>query len=326
MNAISKGGEDFQNACHIDRTRMQPLPHSLTAVRAFDAAARHLSCSRAAEELFLTQSAVSKQLQSLEEDLGVQLFYRMHQGLTLTDAGAAYWAGIRPALHMLAEAAATARALRSDDNIINLIVPLSLCQKWLIPRLPHFVREHPNVKVHFAPRSAGEPAHRTFTAEIRGGRQMPPGMQGHYLFGRDLFMVCSPHLLQRAPIASPADLLVQPLFEHTRLPRLWERWFSSQRVSGYDAHGAQRFEHFSVMIPALIAGMGIALMPRCLVEDELRQGTLSLVVEQPMKTEYDYHLLCPKDRKPSAALKCFTDWLLTICADAETEGTTAELC
>jgi DNA-binding transcriptional LysR family regulator len=289
---------------------MQLLPHSLTAIRVFDAAARHLSCSRAADELFLTQSAVSKQLQSLEEYLDVSLFTRIHHGLVLTDAGRVYWEAVRPALMMLADATAKVRSLQADNTTISLGVPATLGQKWLIPRLADFNSANPDVLVQFVPRLASDSTSAALSAEIRFGRGSWPGMHALYLAGRELHPVCSPALIKRQPIKSPADMLKHRLMEHRQLPHMWERWFAGRSVSGYDARRTQQSEQFSVMIPALIAGLGVGMMPRFLIEDELRRRQLTLVFKEALESDYGYYLVHPKDRKPSAALERFAQWLL----------------
>jgi len=297
---------------------MQLLPQSWTAIRVFDAAARHLSCSRAAEELFLTQSAVSKQIHALEEHLGLALFNRLHHGLELTRAGHIYWEAVRPALSLLAEAAGKIRALHCDEKTITLGVPPTLGQKWLIPRLTGFNRRHPDLTIQFTPRLAQDSHASVLTAEIRFGRGKWPGMQAHYLLGRELYPVCSPGLLKPSPVAGPADLLRQRLLEHVELPNVWERWFAQRRVAGHDPRRVQRYEQFSLMIPALVAGLGVGILPRFMVEEELRRRKLVLVEKQALTTEYGYHLVHGKDRKPGRALDCFIRWILDEAAGTPT--------
>jgi LysR family glycine cleavage system transcriptional activator len=289
---------------------MQLLPHSLTAIRVFDAAARHLSCSRAADELFLTQSAVSKQLQSLEEYLGVSLFTRIHQGLVLTDGGKVYWEAVRPALLMLADATATVRSLQADNSTVSLGVPATLGQQWLIPRLADFNNANPDISVQFVPRLASDSSSAALTAEIRFGRGNWPGMHALYLLGREQHLVSSPTLLKRQPVKTAADMLKHRLMEHRQLPNLWERWFAGHSVSGYDPRRTQQFEQFSVMIPALIAGLGVGMMPRFLIDEELRRRQLTLVFKEALESDNGYYLVHPKERKPSAALERFAQWLL----------------
>lgn len=289
---------------------MQLLPQSLTAIRVFDAAARHLSCSRAAEELFLTQSAVSKQIHALEEHLGLALFNRVHHGLELTAAGQIYWDAVRPALLLLAEATAKVRALQPDERAINLGVPPTLGQKWLIPRLAGFNRAHPDITVQFMPRLPHDSRTSVLSAEIRFGRGRWPGVHAHYLLGRKLYPICSPGLLKQQPVRAPADLLGHRLLEHVELPNVWERWFAEHDVRGYDARQTQRHEQFTLMIPALIAGLGVGILPRFLVEEELRRRKLVMLDKQPLKSDYGYYLVYAKDKKAGPALEHFTRWLL----------------
>lgn len=297
---------------------MQLFPQSLTAIRVFDAAARHLSCSRAAEELCLTQSAVSKQIHALEEHLGQALFNRVHHGLELTLAGQIYWDAVRPALSLLAEGTARIRSLHADETTISLGVPGAIGQKWLIPRLAGFKRRHPDLEVQFTPRLPHDTRSAALTAEIRFGRGKWPGVHAHYLLGRKLYPVASPALLKQLPVKQPRDLLAHRLLEHIELPNTWERWFAGRRVSGYDARGTQKYEQFTLMIPALTAGLGVGILPRFLVEEELRRRKLVLVEKEALHSDYGYYLVHGKDRRPSAALESFIQWLLEEAAHTAT--------
>jgi LysR family glycine cleavage system transcriptional activator len=289
---------------------MQLLPASLTAIRVFDAVARHLSCSRAADELFLTQSAVSKQLHGLEEYLGVPLFVRLHQGLAMTEAGKVYWEAIRPALVMLTEATAKVRSLQDDNKILNLGIPPTLGQKWLIPRLVDFAEKFPEIIIQFAPRLGHESMSTSMNAEIRFGRGTWPGMSALYLMGRELYPTCSPGLAKRILVNSSEDLLKHNLMEHIQLPQAWDAWFAAENTAGYDARKAHRYEQFSVMIPALIAGLGVGLMPRFLIEEELRKKKLMLLFKHSVTTDFGYYLASPKGRNHSDALEKFSNWLI----------------
>jgi len=289
---------------------MQLLPHSLTAIRIFDAAARHLSCSRAGDELCLTQSAVSKQLQSLEEHLGVALFARVHQGLALTDAGRIYWEAVRPALVILADATAKVRSLSAGDMTISLGVPATLGQQWLIPRLPAFTARHPEVQVQISPRLASDSSSNALTAEIRFGRGNWPEVHAQYLLGRDLYLICSPALTRQVNVKSPADILKFRLMEHVQMPNTWERWFNDHGAGGYNPKAVQRYEQFSVMIPAVLAGLGVGIMPRFLVEQELKKRRLKILFKEPLNSESGYYLVYRKDKTVSTALSNFSHWLL----------------
>jgi LysR family glycine cleavage system transcriptional activator len=304
---------------------VQLLPQSLTTVRVFDAAASHLSCSRAAEELFLTQSAVSKHLQSLEGHLGVKLFKRVHQGLALTEAGTTYWEAIKPVLSMLASATEKARMVGPDQSTIHIGVPNTFAEKWLMRRIADFSQRHPDIDVQFAPRQGATSEQTAFSAEIRSGRGSWDGMHAHYLMGQEFFPVCSPDYIRNTKLGSPAKLARLRLLEHARLPHLWDQWFSARQVRGYDSRKTQQYERFAVMISALQAGLGVALVPRCLIEADLENQVLTIPFDQSLKTEFGYYLVYPKDRYPSAALTRFSEWLLAQCSaqNAAAIGTSA---
>lgn len=289
---------------------MNPLPHSLTSVRVFDAVARNLSCSRAAEELFITQSAVSKQLKSLEEYFGVPLFVRLHQGLEITEAGQCYWDAIRPALEILRNATEMMRNFQTDSATLSVGVPATLGQKWMIPSLMEFKEKHPWIDIHLSPRTMGDSHSNTLDAEIRYGRGAWPGMTSHYLLGKMLYPICSQALSKKLAVNSCADMLKHSLIEHVQLPHTWEKWFAAEKVEGFDARKLQKYEQFSIIIPALTADLGVALMPRFLVEEELRKKKLTVLSKRAVESDSGYYLVLSKGRKMSPALNHFTEWLL----------------
>ena len=289
---------------------MNPLPHSLTSVRVFDAVARNLSCSRAAEELFITQSAVSKQLKTLEEYFGVPLFARLHQGLAITEAGQCYWDAIRPALEILREATIKMRSFQPDSTSLSLGVPATLGQKWIIPRLTDFKEKFPWIDIHLTPRSVNESQPTAMDAEIRYGRGTWPGMTSYYLLGRVLYPICSIAESKRISFSSNADMLKHTLIEHIQLPHAWEKWFASENITGFDSRKTQKYEQFSIIIPALLADLGVALMPRFLVEEELKKKKLTVISKHAIESDSGYYLVYPKGRKLSPTLTHFTEWLL----------------
>lgn len=297
---------------------MQLLPHSLTAVRSFNAAAKHLSCSRAAEELSLSPGAVSKHVLSLEEYLGVKLFRRVHQGLVLTSAGTTYWESIKPALSMLEEATSRARMLAFEQSTdLHLKVPNTFGEKWLMPRLPAFTRLQPDIHVQFAPSATSTIGQATFSAEIRAGRGAWDGMHAHYLTGRNVVLVCSASLAGRMQDWSASELLKGRLLEHVRHPNLWSKWLSIQRVDTCGARITQKYEQYSVMISALRASLGIGFVPRCLIDEELQAGKLTQLSGPPVATGVGYYLVYPKERSRMSALMRFRDWLAAEAAEYE---------
>ncbi|MGH8807058.1 MAG: LysR substrate-binding domain-containing protein [Noviherbaspirillum sp.] len=220
---------------------------------------------------------------------------------------------------MLEDGTARARMLGSDQpSTLHLRVPTTFGEKWLMRRFADFNRRHPDITVQFAPRFAESAGQAPFSAEIRGGRGVWDGMHADYLTGREMALVSSAELAGEMRERNAAEFLNYRLLEHVRLPHMWERWFSSRQVAGYDGRNTQHYEQFSMMISALRESLGIAFVPCCLIEEELQAGTLIQLLDSPLTTEYGYYLVYPKDRCRSTALERFSNWLTEKCAGFDT--------
>ena len=299
---------------------------SITSLKAFETAARHLNCSRAAEELFLTQSAVSKKIRLLEEQLEVVLFLRVPQGLLLTDAGRAYVETIRPILRQLSLASERMRDFRDSPNVLNLGAPSTLAQKWLIPRFPSFVKANPTVKVILTPRTTKQPHDGLhLDAEICSDEEPHwDGLDSNYVIGREYVVVCSPALRDQLKPTAAKDLLDQMLMGHVQVPMAWHDWFAdaglSSSLAGRPPVTASHYEQYSVMIPAVTAGMGFGIVPLFLVLDELRSGELIIPFEQSTLRK-GYSLIYRTQRRNFPVLQAFRTWLLTEAKKTEFECT-----
>lgn len=245
---------------------MQKRLPPLDLIRGFEAAARHLSFTRAAQELFLTQSAVSRQIQGLEEQLGVALFERHHRALLLTEEGQMLY---RSAASVLRELQETMERIssRTQASMVTVTAMLTFASLWLVPRLPAFRQQHPRIDVRIAAdnavldleRSRIDVAIRYVTKE-----HAPPGAE--QLFADEVLPVCSPKLLRdrSKPLKTPADLRHHTLLhDHDpegRTPWLeWATWFQSQGFAGVEQAGELRFSHYDQMIQAAVSGQGVAL-------------------------------------------------------------------
>jgi LysR family glycine cleavage system transcriptional activator len=276
---------------YIQHTMRRKIP-SLQALACFDAAARHQSYTRAAQELALTQSAVSRQLSALEAYLGQALFRRTRHGVTLTDAGANYARQIAPRLQALERDTLDAMTGQGSGGAVHLAVVPTFATRWLIPRLPQFTAQHPDALVHMDTRTRPFMFGDTeFDAAIMA---LTPdqatqwaGTRATVLLPEVVIAVCAPALL---PTLEPT-WAGAPLLQQSTRPEAWRAWFEAQAQErapdqgnaplallaewpGANALAGPRFEQFSMTAAAAASGLGIALVPRLLVEAELARGDL----------------------------------------------------
>ncbi|MDJ1159525.1 LysR family transcriptional regulator [Chelatococcus sp. SYSU_G07232] len=299
-----------------DTAQRLTLP-SLAALAAFEAAARHLSFTKAAEELNLTQGAVSRQVAGLEDQLGLKLFERVRQRVVLTAAGAAYAAEVRDGLARLSAATVNAMAFRGAGGVLNLAILPTFGTRWLIPRLPGFFQRNPSVTINFATRVLPfDFAHEGLDAAIHFGDAVWPGARLHRLMGEEIVPVASPALIARAGLKQPADVLSVPLLQQATRPRAWAQWLVAQGLAPDRAVMGPRFEQFAMVAQAAVAGLGLAIVPRFLVEEELKSGALAVPFDRPVTSAEAYYLVYPEEKANRPAVAAFRDWLVGECAAA----------
>lgn len=290
------------------------LVPSLSALQAFESAARHGSFTRAAEELDLTQGAVSRQVAALEESLGVSLFERVRQRVALTPAGATYADEVREALSRIAAATLSAMAFRGSGGTLGLAILPTFGTRWLIPRLPGFFRAHPEVTINFATRIVPfDFAADGLDAAIHFGDPVWPGAELHPLMNEEIVPVASPALVRDTPLSEPADVLRVPLLQQATRPRAWADWLEAQDLPAARAVMGPAFEQFAMAARAAVAGLGIAILPLFLVEEELRAGQLVVPFDRPIASRQSYWLVYPRGKREMPALAAFRDWLLAEC-------------
>ena len=283
---------------------------SLASLQAFDSAARLLSFTRAADELALTQSAVSRQIQTLEDGVGLPLFRRTGNRLVLTEAGENYHREIAPLLESLRSATLRLMAFKGAGGTLRLVVLPTLGMKWLVPRLPRFIAAHPEVQVSLNTRTTPLDLRDTeFDAAIQHGEPTWPGAVAVRLMGEELVVVASPSLLPRTKAARREALLSLPLLQQGTRPDAWSEWFRAAEVPRDDAYGGLRFEQFSHVIQAATAGLGLALVPRFLVIDEIRAGQLAEVSTHVLAGPRPYCLVYPERKAHDPAVTAFRVWL-----------------
>lgn len=294
---------------------------SLQALDCLAAAARHESYTRAAEELALTQSAVSRQIAALEDYLGLPLFRRTRHGVALTPAGAQYARQVAAPLDALERRTLDAMARQGRGGTVQLAVVPTLATRWLMPRLPALLAAHPGLTVHVDVRT--RPflfAETEFDAAIFASTEAQlaqwPGTRRDRLMPEEVLPVCSPAWRagwRRGRALKPADLADAPLLQASTRPEAWREWFEACGVAAPQALSGPRFELFSMLAVAAAAGMGVALIPRLLIEPELTRGELVPACTRlpPLPVGRHYWLIAPEAGASEAGvLPAVRHWLL----------------
>ena len=287
------------------------LVPDIANLQAFECAARHGNFTRAAEELSLTQSAISRQIRDLERQTGLLLFERVRQRVILSAAGKRFLPEVR---HLLAQSEQLMiRAVAAADKHESLSIATlpTFGSRWLIPRLTDFLAERPSVALSVESRS--EPfdfEQQGFDLAIHYGQPTWAKAISTFLCSEIVLPVASASLAGRLAAATPADLAQAPLLHLTTRPRLWSEWFEANGVTAENGFRGNRFDQFSMIIGAALAGMGVALLPSYLIEEAIRSGTLVPVLDLPMATEFGYYIVLPEDRQHNIVANAFRDWLL----------------
>lgn len=290
---------------------------SLSALATFEAAARLQSFTAAAQELGVTQAAVSRQIKLLESDLNTSLFLRAHRRVVTTPAGAALAATVSTAFTRITEMAETIRQPIATDAV-TIGVTLAFSHFWLLPRLAEFRTRHPEIKLKLvADDNATDLRRDRLDIAIRFGK--PPFDDGISVASKpdEAFPVCSPKLLKRLNVdAKSADLLKMPLIASDPLVPSWLTWRSWAKLAGYTAQLGRasdasrlRFNHYTDTFHAAVNGEGVALGWSALIDDYLRDKRLVKLGERSVVTEEQHHILVPLGRRPNAATSAFIEWI-----------------
>ncbi len=288
---------------------------STQALVCFEASAKHESYTKAAEELALTQSAVSRQISLLESFLGLRLFRRTRHGVSLTPAGQAYARQVTQRLDGLERDTLEAVTQQGSGGHLTLAAVPTFTTHWLIPRLGRLAQHHPDITVHIDTQtrpflfadSAFDAALYTGTPEqIRNW----PGTRADKLMDETVVPVCSPALLPQGSVLTPQALTELPLLQQSTRPDGWRRWFEAQQVTAPQARRGPRYELFSMLAMAATHGMGVALMPTLLISGELARGELVVACPQPLGGERAYYLITPETSAGHPVVECFRGWML----------------
>ncbi len=282
---------------------------SLVALQAFEAVAAHGSLTRAAQSLHISQGAVSKQIKLLESFLNIVLFERERYGLVLTAVGQRYLREIAPALSRIEAATLEAAAPPRHGGVLRITCMPTLGAKWLIPQLPEFMRCWPNIELMFLPHRYGyDFSMPELDAAIRFGDGVWPDCRVDYVLGKAIVPVAKPGLFS-LPVAGPDVLATMPLLQHVSAPHAWHDWMQAAGVHPERVNKAPCFDQFSLLTEAAIAGLGVALVPACLIEDELRDGKLERIYDISILEQQGFYLCYPEDRAELPELLAFRAWL-----------------
>jgi LysR family glycine cleavage system transcriptional activator len=295
------------------------MPDRLPALRAlqvFEAAARCLSYSRAAEELFLTQSAVSHQIKALEAEFGVRLFRRAGRAMLLTSEGQRLHTHIRDGLASFAKGVATLRA-GSGPQTLNISATPSLAAGWLVPRLSDFYYRHPDIEVNLRATTAFADFDRDeVDLALRYGPGQWSGMLAEKLFGTEVFPVCSPHYRGGKLPAKPVDLLRGELLHFPGLPS-WEEWFKSANMTLEAPLRGPRFSDYALAVQAAERGQGVMLGREAFLAEKLARGQLVRLMRRlPSLRAFDYYIVYPQGIDLPRKSRAFRDWMLEQVRDA----------
>ncbi|TVP50010.1 MAG: transcriptional regulator GcvA [Halomonas sp.] len=289
--------------------RRRHLP-SLTGLHCFEAAARHLSFTRAADELSLTQSAVSKQVSQLETTLQHPLFRRVRKRLHLTPEGAVY---LGEARKILAQVEMSTRYMQSygvESDVLNVATLPTFGARWLIPRLNGFRFKHPSINLNISNRS--EPfdmQKERIEIAFFFGHGVWPRAECIKLLDEEAVPVCAPGVMEQTDVDDPLALTKMVLLQVSTRPEAWHDWFEAQQLYTEHSYHGPRFDTFYMALRAARAGCGVALVPRFLAQEELDEGKLVIPWPFSLNSQDAYYMAYPEHMADLYKVKSFIEWI-----------------
>ncbi|MEJ5020916.1 transcriptional regulator GcvA [Ochrobactrum vermis] len=283
----------------------------LNALKAFEAAARHLSVKLAAEELCVTPGAVSQMLKVLEESLGVRLFDRVTRGIYLTDAGRDYLPSIRNAFRQIADASERIAA-QADSGLLTVGATPFFASAWLVPRLASFREAQPDIDLQIVTSNALVDFSRSeVDVAIRHGMGRYPGLRSDRVLAIEVIAVATADLVKELGIPTqPSELARWPQV-HDAERQGWSRWFEAHNVSERIAARGPSFNDSGLLLKAVLSSQGAGLLPAALVEDELTNGQLIQLLPATNMEQFAYYLVCPDNKQHAPKIAAFRDWILS---------------
>ncbi|WP_233832263.1 LysR substrate-binding domain-containing protein [Paraburkholderia sp. ZP32-5] len=284
----------------------------------FDACVRTMNFTQAGHALGLTQSAISRQILDLEQFLNVSLFERSGRHLSLTSSGKAYWEKIVPLLDELEAVTVRTQMRHTLRHSLNLSVAGSFCNRWLIPNLPHFLKEHPGILVNVTSRVGPIDISRSeFNAAIINSPTRPPGASTMRLFSLRLCAFGAPALLPKSKKLNAAQIAALPLLHLKEMPDAWNEYLAAMGSRHAKVEAASYYSLLLLSCEAALAGLGIALLPPEFVVEDVKAGRLVQLSGTTIMTKFSYWLAWQSTEEDSQALAAFRTWLATRCGEAK---------
>ncbi|MFV1844110.1 MULTISPECIES: LysR substrate-binding domain-containing protein [unclassified Phaeobacter] len=301
----------------MDQSNVQRrfLP-SHSTLRSFECAARHQSYTLAAEELNLTQSAISRQIKDLESMIGVALFRRAGRRVVLTEAGQKLASEIAVDLENIHQTIMRAVSAGRHSMALRVAVLPGFASRWLIPKLPDFEAKHPDINLSLSTRLEPFDLEREhFDLAVHFGQEDWPDADLRKLSDEKMVPVASPEFVTRHQVTAIEHLAKQPLLHMATRPLVWRNFFQLVGVQTEGDLSGKYFDQFSMVISAAIASLGAALIPAYLIEKELEDGRLTQLSDVTITTQNSYYLVAPRNRHNQAA-KAFANWMISSIADS----------
>lgn len=286
---------------------------STIALAIFEAAARQGSFARAANEVCLTESAVSRQIATLETYLGVKLFTRVRKQVVLNDAGRHYLKSIARNLSEIEAHTAALMSHKGVGGVLELAVIPTFANRWLLPRLRNFRERHPDIILNLSERPLPFSFDESnFDAALNFDHPSWTNVVKVDLFDEELVPIISPRYFDVQLLNTPLDLTRVPLLHKSTRPEAWRHWFEMAGVPDFTPVPGMRFELYGMVIEAARAGLGAGLVPRVYVQDEIERNDLVVPFDLSLKHEKRYCLVYPERKKDSELVKVFRDWVVGI--------------
>lgn len=287
---------------------------STSMLMAFEASARNGSFTMAAQELNLTQGAISRQVGALEKQLGVMLFKRVKKSIKLTEAGEIYAIEVAAALKTIRNASLSAMS-DTQGKTLNLAILPTFGMRWLMPRFPDFLKKNPQITVNFTSKlSPFDFASEELHCAIHFGHDNWPETQATFLMGEDAVPVAAPSLILNPALLSPHDISKMPLLHLETRPDAWGQWFEQNGLEPQTDKGMV-LEQFAMVTQAAVAGLGVAMMPQFLIQTELDNGELTILLDVALESDAGYYLVTPKMHSSNSPVAALKEWLLEQTSD-----------
>lgn len=284
----------------------------LNALKAFEAAARHLSVKMAADELCVTPGAVSQMLKSLEIHLGVKLFERVTRGIHLTNAGRDYLPAVRNAFRQIAEASRRIKA-SNDNGMLTVSVTPFFASAWLVPRMKSFQEINPEIDLQIVASSAlADFSRGGVDVAVRHGIGRYPGLRSDHVVTVEMVAVAVPGLVDRLGTPRCAADLVRWPHVHDADRKGWSLWFQANGVEEFRSPRGPSFDDSSLILKAILSGQGAGLLPAAMIAAELAGGALLPLLEATVIDEFAYYLVCPDHAQNNPKIAAFRDWMLNV--------------